>query len=153
MDTKECTINVISEHFVEAANFTSINSPYGISEWAMSGLHPAACKDVKASRVQEAVFSIEGKLIETKEFESRQTPGKKTGVIAIIEGTRFWAREDAINKDKNLLDPSILRPIARLGGITYGRTIDGFELPRPDFEKSKASGELEGLIQPKAQEQ
>lgn len=29
----------------------------------------------------------------------------------------------------------VLRPISRLGGITYGRTIEGFELPRPDFTK------------------
>jgi hypothetical protein len=29
----------------------------------------------------------------------------------------------------------VLRPISRLGGITYGRTIEGFELPRPDFNK------------------
>ena len=70
----------------EAANATSVNAPYGVSEWALTGLHPAPCKDVKASRVQEAIFSVEGKLVETKEFESRATPGKKTGVLAIIEG-------------------------------------------------------------------
>lgn len=29
----------------------------------------------------------------------------------------------------------VLRPISRLGGITYGRTIEGFELLRPDFQK------------------
>jgi flavin reductase (DIM6/NTAB) family NADH-FMN oxidoreductase RutF len=149
IDTKECVINVISEHFVEAANFTSINSPYGISEWAITGLHPASCTTVKASRVKEAIFAIEGKLVETKEFESRATPGKKTGVLAIIEGTRFWAREDAINKDRNLLDPRVLRPISRLGGVSYGRTTEFFELPRPDFEETKKKGELEHLVKPK----
>ncbi|MCJ1436672.1 hypothetical protein MMC27_006053 [Xylographa pallens] len=153
MDTNECVINVISEHFVEAANSTSINAPYGISEWAISGLHPAPCTTVKASRVKEAIFSIEGKLMETKEFESRATPGKKTGVLAIIEGTRFWAREDAINEDKNAIDPAVLKPISRLGGITYGRTTGFFELPRPDFEDSKKAGELEHLIKPKVEGQ
>jgi hypothetical protein len=53
------------------------------------------------------VFSIEAKLVETKEFESRATPGKKTGVLAIVEGVRFWAREDAVNEDKNLIDPAV----------------------------------------------
>ena len=146
-------INVISEHYIEAANFTSINAPYGVSEWAITGLHPAPSTTVKASRVKEAVFSIEGKLVETKEFESRATPGKKTGVLAIIEGTRFWAREDAINEDKNMIDPTILRPVSRFGGITYGRTTEVFEIPRPDFEKTKESGILDGLIQPKADSQ
>ena len=106
-ESGECTLNIISEHFIEAANSTSINSPYGISEWALSGLHPAKCSIVKADRVKEAVFSVEGKLMETREFESRATPGKKTSVLAIIEGVRFWAREDAINEDRNLLDPAV----------------------------------------------
>lgn len=106
-ETKECCINIISEHYLEAANATSVNAPYGVSEWALTGLTPAECKDVKASRVKEAVFSIEAKLVETKEFESRATPGKKTGVLAIVEGVRFWAREDAVNEDKNLIDPAV----------------------------------------------
>jgi flavin reductase (DIM6/NTAB) family NADH-FMN oxidoreductase RutF len=107
LETRECCINIISEHYLEAANATSVNAPYGISEWALTGLTPAECKDVKASRVKEAVFSIEAKLVETKEFESRATPGKKTGVLAIVEGVRFWAREDAVNEDENLIDPAV----------------------------------------------
>ncbi|KAI9705187.1 MAG: hypothetical protein M1820_005334 [Bogoriella megaspora] len=149
-ETGECTINIISEHFLEAANATSINAPYGVSEWALSGLHPAKCTSVKPDRVKEAVFSVEGKLMETKELESRATPGKKTGVLAIIEGVRFWAREDAINEDRNLIDPSILRPVARLGGITYGRMHEAVEIPRPDFEERTKQDNAEHLIKPKA---
>lgn len=107
LDTSECVINIISEHYLEAANATSVNAPYGVSEWALTGLHPAPCTDVKASRVKEAVFSAECKLMETKEFESRVTKGKKTGVLAIVEGVRFWAREDAVNEDRNLIDPAV----------------------------------------------
>lgn len=106
-ETGECVINMISEHFIEAANSTSINAPYGVSEWALSGLTPADCTTVEASRVKEAVFAIEGKLESTREFESKATPGKKTGVMAVIEGTRFWVREDALNKEKNLIDPKV----------------------------------------------
>jgi flavin reductase (DIM6/NTAB) family NADH-FMN oxidoreductase RutF len=150
LDTEECVINVISEHFIEAANSCSINAPYGVSEFAISGLHAAPCTTVKAPRIKEAVFSVEGKLIRTEEFESRATPGKKTGVLAIIEGTRFWAREDALNEQKNLIDPAVLRPVARMGGITYARTINGFEIPRPDFEQTVEAGGLDGLVELKA---
>lgn len=100
-------MNIISEHFLEAANATSVNAPYGVSEWALSGLTPAECKFVKASRVKEAVFSVEGKLVSAQEFESKATPGKKTGVLCIIEGIRFWVREDAINEERNLIDPAV----------------------------------------------
>ncbi|KAG9239208.1 flavoprotein-like protein oxygenase [Amylocarpus encephaloides] len=149
-ESEECTINLISEHFIEAANSTSINAPYGESEWSLSGLTPAPSKTVKATRVKEAIFSIEGKLESTKEFESRATPGKKTGVLAIIEGTRFWVRDDAINEDKNLIDPAVLKPMSRLGGITYGRTTEGFEIPRPDWKESvENNDEAQKLVKPK----
>jgi hypothetical protein len=50
---------------------------------------------------------VECKLLELKEFESKATPGKKTGVLSILEGLKFWAREDAINEDRSLLDPNV----------------------------------------------
>lgn len=151
--TKECTINIISEHYIEAANATSINAPYGTSEWSLSGLTPAPSTNVKPQRVKEAVFSIEGKLFSTQEFESRATPGKKTGVLAIVEGVRFWVREDAINDERNIIDPGVLRPMSRLGGIMYGRTMEGVEIPRPDFAEKEKEGETEGLVKPKAEGQ
>lgn len=83
--------------------------------------------------MQEAIFSIEGHLVETREFESKKVPGRKSGVLAIVEGVRFWVREDAINEERNFIDPLILRPMSRLGGIMYGRTVEAIELPRLDF--------------------
>lgn len=107
-ETGECTINIISEHFLEAANSTSVNAPYGTSEWAISGLTPGYdCETVQCARVKEAVFAIEGKLESVKEFESRSRPGQMSGTMAVVEGVRFWAREDAVNEDRNLVDPAV----------------------------------------------
>ncbi len=89
----------------------------------------------------------------TQEFESRQTPGKKTGVLAIIEGVKFWVREDAINEERNIIDPGILRPVSRLGGIMYGRTVEGCEIPRPDFGEKEKERETEGLVRAKGEGQ
>ncbi|KAL9052924.1 MAG: hypothetical protein Q9162_005102 [Coniocarpon cinnabarinum] len=152
VSTGECTINIISEHYLEAANYCAINAPYGTSEWAMSGLTPTPSTNVKPDCVKEAVFSIEGKLMETKEFTSPAT-GKKTGVVAIIEGVRFHVREDALNDEQNLIDPNILRPMSRLGGITYARTLDAIEIPRPDFAEQMKSEEVQRLAQPRKHEQ
>ncbi|KAL4780521.1 hypothetical protein BJX76DRAFT_44974 [Aspergillus varians] len=132
-ETKECVINIISEHFVEAANATAVNAPYGVSEWEISGLNQAPSSVVQAARVKESMLSIEGKLVETKEFESRETTGEKTGVLAIIEGVRFWVREDAFDEETSVVDLKVLKPISRLGGLAYGRTTDAIELPRPKF--------------------
>ena len=107
-DSGECVINIISEGFVEAANAAAVNAPYGASEWDVSGLTPVYdCEEVKCARVKEAIFSIEAKVDLLKEYESRAAPGKKTGTVAILEGVRFWAREDAVNGDKNLIDPAV----------------------------------------------
>lgn len=110
-ETGECTINIISEGFIEAANSTSVDAPYGVSEWAVSGLTPGYdCETVRPARVKEAVFSIEGKLESVREFESRSRPGKMSGTMAVVEGTRFWVREDAINEERNLIDPAVSPP-------------------------------------------
>ncbi|KAI1475998.1 hypothetical protein F4774DRAFT_421141 [Daldinia eschscholtzii] len=135
VETKECVVSIIGEDFLEAANATSVDAPYGASEWDVSGLTPVFdTVDVKAPRVKEAVFSVECKLESVREFESRATPGKKTGCLVILEGTRFWVREDALNDDRSLIDPAILRPISRLGGITYARVREAVEIQRPSFK-------------------
>ncbi|KAK2800920.1 hypothetical protein FQN51_005855 [Onygenales sp. PD_10] len=131
VETGECVVNTVGLHYLEAANHTSINAPHGVSEFELAGLHPAPCTTVKAPRVKESMFSIEAKLVETKEWDSRANPGTKSGAMVILEGTRFWAREDAINEDKTLLDPAVLRPVARLGGITYANINSAMEIPRP----------------------
>ncbi|KAF2828075.1 hypothetical protein CC86DRAFT_405093 [Ophiobolus disseminans] len=155
LETKECTINLITEEYIEAANYTSINAPEGISEWSFSGLHGVKSSIVKPDRVQEAVFSIEGKLISTHEWTSKNpaTPDKKTGVTAFVEGVKFWAREDAIDEQGVLIDPAVLKPISRLGGITYGRTTQAFELPRPDYDEVTKDPEIAELAKPKGPSQ
>ncbi|RDW77511.1 hypothetical protein BP6252_05564 [Coleophoma cylindrospora] len=144
-ETGECVINVVSDHFVEAMNATSLDIPYGKSEWGLSGLNVAPSKTVKPGRVKEAVFSIEGKLLEMKslDYHGAGKAGKPFGSMAIIEATRFWVREDAINEAKDEVDLSVLRPLVQLGGIQYGRIRETFELPRPSLAKEledKSSG-------------
>ncbi|KAM0324322.1 hypothetical protein ACHAQA_008099 [Verticillium albo-atrum] len=136
VESEKVVINIISEEFLEAANATSINAPHGVSEWVVSGLTPVRDTDNGVARVGEAIVSIEGKLDFTKEWDSRATPGKKSGTLAVIEGTKFWVREDAINEERNMVDADVLRSLGRLGGITYSRTTEGIELTRPDFDKT-----------------
>lgn len=81
------------------------------------------------------------------------TPNKKTGVTAFIEGVNFWAREDAIDEQGVLLDPAVMKPISRLGGISYGRTTQAFELPRPDYDEAMRDAETAKLAKPKGDSQ
>jgi len=81
------------------------------------------------------------------------TPDKKTGVTAFIEGVNFWVREDAIDEQGVLVDPAVLKPISRLGGIAYGRTTQAFELPRPDYDEAMQDAEVAKLARPKGDAQ
>ncbi|KAI5305530.1 polynucleotide adenylyltransferase [Ascosphaera pollenicola] len=130
LDTQECVINTVSEHFVEAANMAALNCPPDQSEVDLSGLTMVPSSTVKPPRVKESVFSVECKLVDTKIFHSRANPDEISGTTLFLEGTRFWAREDAIDEDRRMLDPAKLRSVGRAGGITYTRTTSGFELER-----------------------
>jgi flavin reductase (DIM6/NTAB) family NADH-FMN oxidoreductase RutF len=147
-DTGECVINIVSDHMIEAVNATSLDIPYESSEWELSGLYPSPSTTVKPERVKEAVFSIEGKLLEMKslDYHGHGKSGKPTGALAIIEATRFWVREDAISDTKDEIDLEVLRPLVQLGGIQYGRIREVFELPRPDL-RTELANERSGLAQ------
>jgi hypothetical protein len=51
--------------------------------------------------------------------------------------------------------PKVLKPISRLGGITYGRTTEGLEIPRPDWEETvvKKADIKEKFVMPKLEGQ
>ena len=42
-----------------------------------------------------------------------------------------------------------MKPISRLGGITYGRTTQAFELPRPEYDEVTEDPEVAKLSKPK----
>ncbi|KAI1866728.1 uncharacterized protein JN550_007581 [Neoarthrinium moseri] len=130
--TKECCISLTSDWIIEAANFTSVNTPPHISEWELAGLTPIPGDVVKVPYVGESPYSVECKYYSHQDFYSRVDPGVKTATQIIVEIVRFHIWEDALGPDRATADARKLRPVARLGGITYGNLFEGFEIPRPD---------------------
>ncbi|KAK1780261.1 hypothetical protein QBC45DRAFT_408834 [Copromyces sp. CBS 386.78] len=151
-ETGECVINIMSSPFIEAANACSVNSPAGLSEWVISGLTPMYdTQTVKAPRAKEACFAVECKLVHVKEFESRSNPGETNTTLVVMEGTRFWVDEAAINEEQSVMNLDVYRPLARMAGITYATVKEGFELQRPDFERDV--GGLEGYERMKREQE
>jgi flavin reductase (DIM6/NTAB) family NADH-FMN oxidoreductase RutF len=145
-ETRECVINTVSENMIEAVNATSIDAPYGISVWEVSGLHEAPTSTVKPSRVKESVFLVEGKVVDIKEFDVHQQPGMSVATLVLIKATRFWVQEGAANADFSHIDLNKPRPLGQLGGISYSRITSTFEQPRSwedEAPKSKLLTELE----------
>ncbi|KAI2817027.1 hypothetical protein CBS115989_6324 [Aspergillus niger] len=144
-ETGECVINTVSEGMVEAVNATSIDAPYGVSEWEVSGLGKAPSSTVKAARVKESVFSVEGKVVDIKEFEAHK-PGMSSPAVVLIQATRFWVQEGAADEEFSHIDLEKLRPVAQLGGVSYGRITSTFERPRKKWDDEVGKSEfLAGL--------
>ena len=139
--TKECVINTVSENMIEAVNASSIDAPYGISEWDITGLTEGETTTVKPSRVKESVLSIEGKVVDIREFEGHR-PGMSGSAIFLVEATRLWVQEDAANEDFSHIELDKLRPIGQLGGMAYGRITSTFDLPRTRWVDEKPKSEL-----------
>ncbi|KAJ3539545.1 hypothetical protein NM208_g5448 [Fusarium decemcellulare] len=140
-ETGECVINTVSENMIEAVSASSIDAPYGLSEWDVTGLTEAPTTTVKPTRVKESVLSIEGKIVDIKEFEGHK-PGMSSAAICLIKATRFWVQEDAANEDFSHIELDKLRPIAQLGGMSYGRISSTFELPRTRWQDEQPKSEL-----------
>jgi flavin reductase (DIM6/NTAB) family NADH-FMN oxidoreductase RutF len=56
------------------------------------------------------------------------------GSIVIGEVIRFHVRDSIIDKDM-FIDPDKLKPVARLGGPSYSRIRDRFDMIRPAVKK------------------
>ncbi|OJZ90835.1 hypothetical protein ASPFODRAFT_125580 [Aspergillus luchuensis CBS 106.47] len=140
-ETGECVINTVSEGMIEAVNATSIDAPYGVSEWEVSGLGKAPSSTVKAARVKESVFSVEGKVVDVKEFEAHK-PGMSSPAVVLIQATRFWVQEGAADEEFSHIDLEKLRPVAQLGGVSYGRIPSTFERPRKKWDDEVGKSEL-----------
>ncbi|KAG0144387.1 hypothetical protein CROQUDRAFT_660055 [Cronartium quercuum f. sp. fusiforme G11] len=145
--TKEFVVNIISEPFIEAANYTAIDAPPGVSEWALSGLTQLASTKVKPARCQEAAISMECELEHLYETFDPSEPSKLTQTV-VLGRIKAWHIKESVLVDGG---PSIsiekLMPIARLGGISYTRVNTAFELTRPVWEKEKELPEVKALLE------
>ncbi|KAA1084930.1 hypothetical protein PGT21_032340 [Puccinia graminis f. sp. tritici] len=144
--TKEFVIAIISEPFIEAANYTAIDAPSEVSEWLLSGLTPEPSIKVKPARVQEAAVNMECELEYLHEMFDPSNPKKLTQVIVIGRIKAWHIKKDVLVDDTPLVALEKLMPIGRLGGITYSRTIERFELPRPIWKEEKEKDEVKKVL-------
>lgn len=136
LDTGELCISIISDWYLEAANFSSVNTAPHVSEWPFTGLHPLESTKVKPPHPAEAAFSIECKVHSSVPIYSKQKRNEdgskvRTATMVLCEAVLFHVRKDAVNERRDTVNLKVLRPVWRGGGITYGCLFDGWETPRP----------------------
>ena len=123
--TREFVVNVVSEAFVRQMNICSTEFPPEIDEFEASGLTPIPSEVVKPPRVKESYIHMECTLLQIVDV----SPKPLGGSIVLGEVVRFHVDDAVI--DNYRIDPDKLRPVGRMGGPTYTRTTDRFDLERP----------------------
>jgi flavin reductase (DIM6/NTAB) family NADH-FMN oxidoreductase RutF len=121
----EFVINVVTEALVERMNATSAQVPPEIDEFELAGLTAVASELVKPPRVAESPVQMECRLRQIVEISDRPAGGS----IVLGEVLRFHVREELV--DNFRIDPDKLAAVGRMGGPTYVRTRDHFDLERP----------------------
>jgi flavin reductase (DIM6/NTAB) family NADH-FMN oxidoreductase RutF len=124
--TREFVVNVVSEDFAEAMNQTSAEFPPDVDEFEISGLTPLPSELVRPPRVAESRIHMECRLVQVVHV----SPKPLGGSIVLGEVLRFHVADEVLTGDYKV-DPDKLRPIARMGGPTYARTTDRFNMERP----------------------
>lgn len=124
--TKEFVLNIVSEEFAAKMNATAAEVPPEIDEFELSGLTPLASELVRPPRVGESYVQMECRLRQVLHISDR--PGG--GNLVLGDVLRFHV-DEAIVDSSFKVDPDKLNAIGRIGGSTYVRIHDRFDMIRP----------------------
>ena len=123
--TGEFVVNIVSEDFARQMVQCSGDYAPEVDEFTVSGLTPIPSDLVKPPRVKESRVTLECRLVQVVEVSAE--PGG--GSLVLGEVLRFHI-DDAVIND-GVVDPDLLQPIGRMGGLLYTRTADRFIMERP----------------------
>ena len=123
--TGEFVVNVVSEEIVTHMNISSGEYPPDVDEFALSALTPVPSDLVKPPRVGESRVSMECKLRQIVAVSDNPLGAS----IVLGEILRFHIQDGLFDNFK--IDPDRLHAVGRMGGPTYTRTRDRFDLERP----------------------
>jgi flavin reductase (DIM6/NTAB) family NADH-FMN oxidoreductase RutF len=129
--TGEFTVNIVSEDFANQMNLCSGDYPPDVDEFTLSGLTPVPSEAVKPARVGEAKASMECRLVQIVEVSTQPLGGS----LVLGEVLRFHLSEEIVDAGLRV-DPDKLQAIGRMGGPSYTRTLDRFEIARPVLHSS-----------------
>jgi flavin reductase (DIM6/NTAB) family NADH-FMN oxidoreductase RutF len=123
--TGELVINAVPDALAHAMNATSKEYPRGVDEFEAAGVTKAASERVAPPRVAEAPVALECRLQQIVEVGRA---GEGTAVI-ICEILLWHVHDDILAEGR--ADAGKLDLVGRLGGASYSRTRDRFDLVRP----------------------
>jgi flavin reductase (DIM6/NTAB) family NADH-FMN oxidoreductase RutF len=124
--TGQFVVNVASEPFIREVAAAAEALPYGESEFELTGLTPTPSTVVKPPRVSESPLAFE---CETLQVIRTNPDAPAGGNLVLGEVVHIYAADGLIS-EKGYVDADRLAAVGRMGGLSYCRSRDRFELPR-----------------------
>lgn len=125
--TGEFVVNGANEYIAAALTHCGAAYPYGVSEVSKAGLTTLPSQKVKPPRIRESFIQFECKL--DREIEIGDGgPGSSTLVLGRIELVHI----EKAAYSNGRIDPSVLHPLARLGGFNFSTIGEIVPIPVPD---------------------
>lgn len=122
-ETHELTVNVVDEDLIAACVRAAEELPHDVSEFDRTGLTAVDSIHVRAPRIAEARVQMECRVDRVLEI------GPVPQYLILAEILCVHLHEDVVREGH--VDPSALRPVARLGGTLYATLGKLFEVDRP----------------------
>jgi flavin reductase (DIM6/NTAB) family NADH-FMN oxidoreductase RutF len=126
-ETGVFVVNVATWDLREKINATSHPHLPEVDEFTTAGLTPAPCQLIAAPRIAESPISMECRLHSVTELPCTEPNGRNALVVGMVVGIHI---DPAVLTD-GCIDPTKLRPIARLGYRDYAVINDVFSMTRP----------------------
>jgi flavin reductase (DIM6/NTAB) family NADH-FMN oxidoreductase RutF len=123
---KEFVINAAVEPLAEQVNLSSRELPHDQSELEITGLSVITSVRVKTPRLAASPVSLECELLQILPIGSGPISAN-----LVIGRVVYVHIDDSVLDDRGKVDPRKLKTIARLGGDSYCRSTDLFEMKRP----------------------
>lgn len=121
----EFVVNVVSEAFVRQMSAAAEPFPYGVNEFRAVGLTAVPSVAVRPARVGESVMSFECRT----ERVIRTNPGAAGGGNVVIGRVLHVHVRDGVADERLHVDPALVDAVGRMGGRSYCRTRDRFDVP------------------------
>ncbi len=124
-NTKEFSINIVSEDIGEKMVKCSTDYKKEVDEYSKSGLSPMPSKKIKPPIVSESKISLECKLNQIVQIGKNDAG---SGFIVIGTIVLFHIEDDVYDNGRIILDK--LQPLGRVAGNGYVRSTDAFDIIR-----------------------
>lgn len=126
--------NIATWDLREAMNMSSAPVDPGVDEFALAGLEMADCRNIDCPRVAAAPIVIECLLSKTVTLDP-SNGAVSTNIVAFGEVVGIHIDESVLTD--GLVDPSLVKPLARMGYMDYSVASEVFPIPRPVVPKAE----------------